>query len=72
MQGYVCDDAATASQDLYNLARADLFAYTSKTSHSERLKKLGIVEDIKFCLKLNITNVIPFLQGEKLVCLSLV
>lgn len=64
--GYVSDDAGTASQDLYDLAKDDLHAYTSKTSHSERLKKLGIEEDIKFCLQLNLTNAIPVLNGKKL------
>ncbi len=64
--GFVCDDAGTASQDLYDLAKADLYAYTSKTSHSERLKKLGIEEDIKFCLQINVTTVIPVLNGDKL------
>ncbi len=68
--GYTSDDAGTAAQDLYNLAKADLYAYTAKTSHSERLKKLGIEEDIKFCLKLNITQVIPVLEGDSLVKLS--
>jgi len=66
LNGFLSDDAGTAAQDLYNMAKADLYAYTAKTSHSERLKKLGIEEDIKFCLKLNITNVIPVLNGEKL------
>ncbi|TAE35121.1 MAG: 2-phosphosulfolactate phosphatase [Sphingobacteriales bacterium] len=68
--GYTSDDAGTAAQDLYNLAKTDLYAYTSKTSHSERLKKLGIEEDIKFCLKLNITQVIPVLTGNTLVKLN--
>lgn len=64
--GYACDDAGTASQDLYDLAKSDLFAYTAKTSHTERLKKLGIEEDIKFCLQLNITTSIPVLNGNML------
>ena len=68
--GFISDDAGTASLDLYNLAKTDLYAYTSKTSHSERLKKLGIEEDIKFCLKLNITTVIPVLMGERLQILT--
>ncbi|TAF43156.1 MAG: 2-phosphosulfolactate phosphatase [Sphingobacteriales bacterium] len=64
--GFSCDDASTASLDLYNIAKTDLYAYTSKTSHSERLINLGIEEDIKFCLKLNITSVIPVLIGDRL------
>jgi 2-phosphosulfolactate phosphatase len=70
LSGYISDDAATAAQDLYDTAKDDLLAYTSKTSHSERLKKLGIEEDIKFCLNINITKAIPILQGENLVLLS--
>jgi 2-phosphosulfolactate phosphatase len=49
------------------MAKDDLNTYLKKTSHSERLKKLGIEEDIKFCLNLNITKEIPVLDGERLV-----
>jgi 2-phosphosulfolactate phosphatase len=60
---YVLDDAGIASEDLYIMAKDDLNTYLKKTSHSERLKKLGIEEDIKFCLNLNITKGIPILDG---------
>jgi len=66
-ENYALDDAGIASEDLYNLAKDDLNTYLKKTSHSERLKKLGIEEDIKFCLNLNITKEIPVLDGERLV-----
>jgi 2-phosphosulfolactate phosphatase len=49
------------------LAKDDLGLYLKKTSHSERLKKLGIEEDIAFCLNLNITKSIPVLEGERLI-----
>ncbi|MBS1530065.1 MAG: 2-phosphosulfolactate phosphatase [Bacteroidetes bacterium] len=61
------DDAAISSNDLYRLAKDDLPGYLAKTSHSERLKKLGIEKDIAFCLNVDITASIPVLQGEKLV-----
>jgi 2-phosphosulfolactate phosphatase len=64
---YALDDAGIASEDLYIIAKDDLNTYLKKTSHSERLKKLGIEEDIKFCLNLNITKGIPVLDGERLV-----
>ena len=64
------DDPAIAANDLYQLAKDDLPAYLAKTSHSERLKKLGIEKDIAFCLNIDITSSIPVLQGEKLVKLS--
>lgn len=64
---YFQDDSSTAAADLYELAKHDLGAYTAKTSHSERLKLLGIEEDIKFCLQENITQTIPVLKGNQLV-----
>ena len=64
---YALDDASIASEDLYKLAKGDLGLYLKKTSHSERLKKLGIEEDIAFCLKLDITTSIPVLDGDRLV-----
>ena len=66
-ESYFLDDASIAADDLYQMAEGDLEAYTAKTSHSERLKKLGIEEDIKFCLNLNIVKSIPVLRDNKLV-----
>jgi len=67
---YKTDDAAIAANDLYQLAKGDLNAYLTKTSHSERLKKLGIEADIAFCLNVDITTAIPVLQGQRLVKLQ--
>ncbi|MCD8742307.1 2-phosphosulfolactate phosphatase [Mucilaginibacter roseus] len=64
------DDPAIAANDLYQLAKNDLAGYLSKTSHSERLKQLGIEKDIAFCLNVDLTTAIPVLLGEKLVKLS--
>lgn len=61
------DDSAIAAEDLYTLAKDDLGAYMSKSSHSDRLKKLGIEEDIAFCLNVDITTAIPVLDGDRLV-----
>ena len=66
-ENYFLDDASVAADDLYQLAKDDLSAYTSKTSHSERLKKLGIEEDIKFCLNVDITSTIPVLKDGRLI-----
>jgi len=67
---YKTDDAAIAANDLYQLAKVDLNAYLAKTSHSERLKKLGIEADIAFCLNVDITTAIPILYGQRLVKLQ--
>jgi 2-phosphosulfolactate phosphatase len=61
------DDPAIAANDLYSLAKNDLDGYLKKTSHSERLKELGIERDIAFCLNVDTTTAIPVLNGDKLV-----
>jgi len=65
--GFELDDAALAANDLYQLGKHDINDYLKKTSHGERMKKLGIVKDIAFCLQIDITTAIPVLDGERLV-----
>ncbi|HZY38633.1 MAG TPA: 2-phosphosulfolactate phosphatase [Mucilaginibacter sp.] len=67
---YKPDDAAIAANDLYQIGKHDINAYLKKTSHSERLKKLGIEKDIEFCLQVDLTTAIPVLDGERIVKLS--
>lgn len=64
------DDGALASNDLYQMGKDDINEYLKKTSHSERLKKLGIEKDIQFCLQVDLTRAIPILKGDSLVKLS--
>ncbi|RCH55634.1 2-phosphosulfolactate phosphatase [Mucilaginibacter hurinus] len=64
------DDPAIAANDLYLLAKDDLSGYLKKTSHSDRLKQLGIEADIAFCLNVDMTTAIPVLQQNKLVKLT--
>lgn len=65
----VGDDASVAALDMYQLAKGDLREYLKKSSHSHRLIKLNIEEDVKFCLKLDVCQAIPILDGEKLIYL---
>ena len=65
--GFELDDAAIAANDLYQLGKHDINDYLKKTSHGERLKKLGIQKDIEFCLQIDITTAIPVLERERLV-----
>jgi 2-phosphosulfolactate phosphatase len=64
------DDAAIAANDIFQIGKHDINAYLKKTSHGERLKKLGIEKDIEFCLQVDITTAIPVLNGDKLVKLK--
>lgn len=67
---YTLDDPAIAAYDLFQLAKNDIPAYLSKTSHGERMRKLGIEKDIAFCLHVDIATAIPVLEGEKLIRLA--
>jgi 2-phosphosulfolactate phosphatase len=61
------DDPAIAANDLYQIGKDDINQYLKKTSHGERLKKLGIEKDIEFCLQVDLTTAIPVLDGDRLV-----
>ncbi len=61
-------DAAIAAEDLYLKAKeTGLREYLYKSSHSQRLKELNIEDDIQFCLKQNICNIIPIMKENKLI-----
>ncbi len=64
------DDSSVAALDMYQLAKGDLRGYLRKSSHSARLIKLNIEEDVKFCLKLDVCRTIPVLAGEKIIALG--
>ncbi len=64
------DDSCVAAEDMFLLAQADLRAYLYKSSHSHRLAQLNIEDDVQFCLKIDICEAIPVLEGERLVSLN--
>ena len=64
------DDAAIAANDIFQTGKTNINKYLKKTSHSERLKKLGIEKDIEFCLQVDLITAIPVLVGKRLVKLK--
>lgn len=60
-------DSAIASKHLYNLAKNDLFEFLSNSSHRNRLAKLDLERDIKYCLTPNQCPVIPVMEGKYLI-----
>ncbi len=59
-------DAALAAKLLYEKAKKDLFGFIRHSSHYQRLAKMGIEEDIKLCMTLNLSRSLPVLRGEEL------
>ncbi|HEX7584008.1 MAG TPA: 2-phosphosulfolactate phosphatase [Prolixibacteraceae bacterium] len=65
----VCD-AVTASIDLWNLAKPDLFGYLQKSAQKRRLASKGLDDCIEFCLTADQTRVVPAFQNDRLVDVS--
>jgi 2-phosphosulfolactate phosphatase len=69
---YKLGDGCLALKYLYQMAKRNPYKFLNYSSHKERLAKLNLKNDIKYCLTPNQTKVIPVLQGEALVNLVLV
>ncbi len=61
----ICD-AATASLDLWSLAKSDLNGYIQKAAQKERLASKGLDDCIEYCLTADQTKVVPIFQNDKL------
>ncbi len=60
-------DGCLALMYLYGQAQHEPVKFLVHASHKERMAKLGLKKDIKFCLTPNSCPVIPVLQGKYLV-----
>jgi 2-phosphosulfolactate phosphatase len=60
-------DSTLAAMDLYKLAKHDLVSYLANSSHRNRLEKLDLERDIKYCLTPNQCPVVPVMEGKFLV-----
>ncbi|MCA6364383.1 MAG: 2-phosphosulfolactate phosphatase [Bacteroidetes bacterium] len=67
---YKMGDACLALQYLYQQAKDDPYKFISRASHKERMARLGLKKDIRFCLKPDQTAVIPILRNGALVKLE--
>jgi 2-phosphosulfolactate phosphatase len=63
-------DAALAVSSLYQLAKKNPYKFLHNSSHAERLAAMGLKEDIKYCLQVDKTKVIPVLDGKHLIKLT--
>lgn len=65
----ICD-AVTASIDLWNLAKPDLFGYIQKAAQKTRLASKGLDDCIGYCLTADQTSVVPAFQDDRLIDVS--
>lgn len=63
-------DSARAAVHLWNFASEDLYPFLRNSSHRNRLGRLNLDKDIRYCLTPNQTRCIPILKEEALVKLE--
>ncbi len=55
----VDSDSAFAAEKLYLNSRKNIMHYIKQSSHYRRLAHLGVVNDVRYCLRPDITDVVP-------------
>lgn len=63
----VDSDAAFAAEKLYLNSRRNMMHFMKQSSHYKRLAQFGVINDIKYCLRPDLTDVVPVLKGNALV-----
>lgn len=63
-------DGALAAKYIYESASGDPFRLLRNSSHRRRLAALNLKQDIKYCLQLDKTDVIPLLHNGKTIVLE--
>jgi 2-phosphosulfolactate phosphatase len=65
-------DSSKLAESLYHEAGPDRFEFMKKreATHYHRLMKYGLEKDIRYCLTEDQANVLPILQGDRLVVKS--
>lgn len=69
---YKLGDACLALKYLYAMAKNNPYKFLNYSSHKERLARLNLKKDIKYCLTPDQTNVIPILKEGALMNLATV
>ncbi|EFA81134.1 hypothetical protein PPL_05971 [Heterostelium album PN500] len=58
-----CDSAQTV-ESLYNSAKSDLYENLKSASHFQRLAKLNLFDDLRFCLTPSTINLVPLFNVD--------
>lgn len=60
-------DTAHLSLKYYQSVKENLFETVKNSAHAKRLNKLDVIKDIEFCVGQSIYDLVPVLEGDKLV-----
>lgn len=67
----VDSDSAFAAEKLYVNSRRNMMHFVKQSSHYRRLAHLGVVNDVKYCLRPDLTDVVPVMKDGALVRASI-
>jgi len=65
---YTICDSATASLDLWSLAKTDVMGYIEKVAQRERLRKLGLDDVLEYCHTPDLSEHIPVFRNGVIEC----
>ena len=60
-------DSVQAAMDLWNISKDNMLLYIEKASHRHRLKSMVLDDIIEYSFTLDSANVVPILDGGKLI-----
>jgi 2-phosphosulfolactate phosphatase len=66
---YTICDATLGAMDLYEAAEQDMMGYIEKVAQRHRLKKNKLDDVIGYCHEIDLTDLIPVLNGDHLISL---
>jgi 2-phosphosulfolactate phosphatase len=59
-------DAVLAATTLYEEAKKDIYAYMTRASHFKRLERIGISDDLHYCLQNDLFDIVPIFRAGEL------
>lgn len=63
-------DSTIAAGYLFEKASSNLFGFLENSSHRNRLRNLNLEQDIRYCLSLNIMDIVPVVRDGEIVSLK--
>lgn len=60
-------DSTIAAGYLFEKASSNLFGFLENSSHRNRLRNLNLEQDIRYCLSLNIMDIVPIVRDGEIV-----
>jgi 2-phosphosulfolactate phosphatase len=65
------DDASLGALTIYSCMKYNMLKSMASSSHVKRLHRLNLAKDIEFCIREDLYNVVPVLEGNGLVKMNL-